>query len=281
MQVKTRKGKIDGNHIIYHYIQKNLVPRNDSFSKELIERLIVDLSIWLPVEYYREMPLLFPYALRDQECRKNRSRSGLEEWGSANEMGFFRDDNTLIKGVVKPLSIKSRIVKEYDGSKPGDGFTACHIWRTVVAEGQRIPSCCSFMTYSFIPNLVWLPKQVAKFTDRDGSYAQLVLEKISCMLYTGIRTDDIIRKLWSMLPEPDVKINVDVDSLNFFEINRDLLQDRRERLKKEIENIIELAGSRKESKVHIKCSRYVPSLITVEQPSHIKNWLNQIRNLVI
>ena len=42
------------------------------------------------------------------------------------------------------------------------------------------------MLNSFVPNLVWLPVQISKLTDREGSYAQRFLQAISCQIYKNI-----------------------------------------------------------------------------------------------
>jgi hypothetical protein len=70
------------------------------FSKELIEHLLVDLSIWIPRNFYTKLPVILPYVVRDNSCRIKTS-SGHDEWGSANSRGYLRDDNTLLKGIVR------------------------------------------------------------------------------------------------------------------------------------------------------------------------------------
>ena len=42
-------------------------------------------------------------------------------------------------------------------------------------------------TYSFVPNLVWLPTQVAKLTDREGSFAQAYLQALSSKIYNRLQ----------------------------------------------------------------------------------------------
>lgn len=43
----------------------------------------------------------------------------------------------------------------------GNGFVASHVWRKLTNNGSASQHP---LTYSFIPNLVWLPTQVAKLT---------------------------------------------------------------------------------------------------------------------
>ena len=47
--MRRRPRRVSGHNVIYHYLQKVVIPRDDAFSRELISRLIVDLSIWLPL----------------------------------------------------------------------------------------------------------------------------------------------------------------------------------------------------------------------------------------
>jgi hypothetical protein len=42
------------------------------------------------------------------------------------------------------------------------------------------------LTYSFLPNLVWLPSQLAKLSDREGSFVQ-TLAAVSRRIYRGVK----------------------------------------------------------------------------------------------
>jgi hypothetical protein len=108
--------KADGENILYHYIQKNMLGSDNEFSKRLVKRLITDLSIWLPVNVYKKCPILLPYVIRDLACRRN-SKGREEAWGSPNEKGFFRDDNTLIKAVPRSFQIESQTLDGYRNKK--------------------------------------------------------------------------------------------------------------------------------------------------------------------
>ena len=69
-------------------------------------QLVVSLGIWLDPRVYRELPLLVPYAVRDPHSREK--STGLPDaWGSPNEHGYFRDDNSLVKGVPRALHVAS------------------------------------------------------------------------------------------------------------------------------------------------------------------------------
>ena len=184
---------VNGENIIYHYIQKTLLTdsENDDFNKELVERLIIDLSIWIPKGVYQQIPILLPFVIRDASCRKKRPETGKHEWGFANSEGYLRDDNSLIKGIIKPLLVDGRKVKEYNNKKLGKGFVASHIWRELQNDETSLASTLP-MTNSFIPNLVWLPKQISKLTDREGSYAPKILKTLSYKIYSAVKTPDSV-----------------------------------------------------------------------------------------
>ena len=100
--------KVDGNHVLYHFLQKGLLQEDVWLFQMLTARLVASLGIWLPVKLYSKMPLLTPHAVRDSTSRKDIKAGRPEAWGSPNSDGYFRDDNSLIKGIPAALLIESR-----------------------------------------------------------------------------------------------------------------------------------------------------------------------------
>jgi hypothetical protein len=195
----------------------------------LTARLVASLGIWLPVKLYSKMPLLTPYAVRDNTCRKDVKAGRPEAWGSPNSEGYFRDDNSLIKGIPTALAIESRF-SEYKGARMGNGFVASHVWRTTTNGGSapRHP-----LTNSFVPNLVWLPTQVAKLSDREGSFVQTYLQAISRKIYrsaaVSIHQESIVAEAWALLSDPSgipLQGLPRVEDLNFFEYTEDFFISR-------------------------------------------------------
>jgi len=168
----------------------------------LFERLLIDLSIWIPPSFCKKLPIILPYVVRDPSCRVKRE-TGEDEWGSANEHGFLRDDNTLIKGLVRSFDIRSPTVRSYDGFRLGRGFVASHIWRNVRIKGTHMISSRHHKLNSFVPNLAWLPIQISKLTDREGSLPQRLLQAISHKIYREISLPREILNLWEYLPFPE------------------------------------------------------------------------------
>jgi hypothetical protein len=59
-----------------------------------------------------------------------------------------------------------------------------------------------------VPNLVWLPKQVAKLTDREGSFSQIYLQALSTKIYREVSVSPnlqpFVEKAWSRLSIPQI-----------------------------------------------------------------------------
>lgn len=276
----------DGDNIIYHYIQKTLLSGNnpDAFTRTLIERLLVDLSIWFPPEVYRQIPVLLPYVIRDASCRKKGS-DGSDEWGTANEQGFLRDDNSLVKAIVKSFVISGNSIKEYDRKKLANGFVASHIWRRLNPECGEGLASTRVQTNSFIPNLVWLPRQISKLTDREGSFAQQLLQSLSRQIYAGQSSTEFKQRIWDMLPETEVELErpINLARLNYFDISAEWVERRKQRLIDEMECIRRCVERGEISEKKVKSSAYLPSLLAKlapEQAPALLEWLDaNIREL--
>lgn len=259
--MKKIKKTVNGENILYHYIQKNILGEGElsEFQKKLIEHFIIDLSIWIPTNLFKINPVLLPFVVRDASCRKKNPKTGKHEWGAANEQGFLRDDNSLIKGIFKTCLIQSPEIKQYDNHYLGNGFVACHIWREINHTSSLASTLPS--TNSFVPNLVWLPKQISKLTDREKSYAQQLLQSISYQLYHSTNNDEYTQKIWEYLPNPEkIDCRVDFSKLNFFNITDDWVQKRIKKLDNELENILNTVNCKTTTLKSVKCSTYLPSL---------------------
>ncbi len=256
---------INGENILYHYIQKTLISdrENDAFTKELIEKLVVDLSIWIPKEVYQQIPILLPYVVRDASCRIKQVSTGKHEWGFANSEGFLRDDNSLIKGIIKPFVVDSKKIKQYNNKKLDKGFVASHIWRELQNGETKLASTLA-ITNSFIPNLVWLPKQISKLTDREGGHAQKILKTLSYKIYFEDNPHNVTNaNIWSYLDNPNLNTKTFVDSskLNYFKIPQAWINKKKKDLNAEIERIINTLKSNIPDNKKVKCSSYLRTLI--------------------
>lgn len=234
----TRKlQSVDGNHILYHYLQKDLFESDIWLFQMLSSKLVASLGIWLHPEYYKELPVLLPYVVRDSSCRKSVNKLK-EEWGAPDELGFLRDDNSLIKGLVKSLCVESKSQNLYHGKKLGNGFVASHVWRRLnqSSVGANLASKDPLLN-SFVPNLVWLPSQVSKLTDREGTFTQLYLQALSVKLYRHINLpndlSDYVENIWNMLelptgiPEHGLP---NIEDLSFFSFDKGFVNARKEKI---------------------------------------------------
>jgi hypothetical protein len=224
-----RAKTIDGNDLLYHFFQKTLVEEDADQFHALTARLVVSLGVWLPPEAYRRYPLLVPYAVRDPKCRGDKRRGLPDEWGAPDSTGLFRDDNSLIKGIPRSLTVVNPANRLVHGRKLGTSFVAAHVWRKLV-DGSAAPH--NALTYSFLPNLVWLPSQLAKLSDREGSFVQTLLQAISRRIYRDVELNSGVSEFaeaaWSLLPERNASglVLPDVSRLNFFAFDELWLQRR-------------------------------------------------------
>ena len=150
------------------------------------------MAIWLPLEVYQHIPVLMPWVVRDPQCRGSKNKNIPDQWASPNEDGYLRDDNSLVKSLTRSLSVRGPKGSHLNGSRMGSEFVASHIWRKVDADrlASRIP-----LLNTFVPNLVWLPSQIAKLSDIEGGIVQQTLQAISRGIYSNVESTAIYSRL--------------------------------------------------------------------------------------
>jgi hypothetical protein len=164
--------------------------------------VILRTGIWLPQDVYETWPVMLPWSVRDLSCR---SAGGTREelWSSPDPRGYCLDDNSFIKGTARSLTVTAPAGHPLDGAKMAGGFTAAHIWREV---GQSVLASRIPLLYSFAPNLVWLPAEVAKLTDYEGQPYQRAAQQLSVALFRdaavapGLRA--VAEEAWEMIGAP-------------------------------------------------------------------------------
>ncbi len=240
---------INGDDALYHYFKDAVAAKEPDI--ELVKGLILNLSIWLPPKVYQRLPILLPFAIRDPKCRKSANRP--EEWGSCDKNGYFRDDNTLIKAIPRGFRIAGSN-RFYQNKNMANGFVASHIWRKLNNTDELASH--NPLTNTFVPNLVWLPRQIAKLTDREGSFAQTYVQALSIEIYKKVellpQRANFVHNVWLMLQQPKIiEKGVDIQKLNYFKIGD---QD----VEKLIENVLNKIDLLKEKtpKKKFYCSRY-------------------------
>ena len=217
---RSAKSKLEGNDLLYHFFQKTLLESDEEQFRLVTTRLVASLAVWLPPEAYQRYPLLVPYAVRDPTCRGNTRRGIPDAWGSPDKAAQFRDDNSLVKGIPRSLPVHSGLTPFVNGRRLGTSFVASHVWRKLIPSGDapRVR-----VTYSFLPNLVWLPSQVSKLSDREDGFVQTLLQAMSLRIYWGVpltpKLRQFVEPIWQTLPkrpEADQIAIPDPRDLNYF-----------------------------------------------------------------
>ena len=208
---------VHGDDLLYRFFQEALRSEPELFAA-VPQMLVRTLAIWMPLETYKEWPVLLPWVVRDPRCRGNARKGVADEWSAPDERGYLRDDNSLVKSLPRALQVRGPRGSHVHGARMGSEFVASHIWREVCAErlASRIP-----LLNSFLPNLVWLPGQIAKLSDREGGVIQQTLQATAWGIYRNAPVTAHLRPVaeeaWSLIPEPEVSVgDVDLASLNWF-----------------------------------------------------------------
>lgn len=270
---------VDGSNVLYHYLQKDLLTSDIWLFQMLTARLIVGLGVWLPPALYAQLPVLLPFAVRDSSCRGDPRRGIPDEWGSPNQEGYFRDDNSLVKSIPKSLTVAASGNSLYRGARIGKGFVAAHVWRES-SDGGSLASRHP-LTYSFVPNVVWLPAQVAKLTDREGSFVQGYLQAISHKVYGSYPVEpafrQVVEEIWDRLPIPNgipAQGLPKPEDLNYFELSDRFIALRQSNIRVVTDAIDRLLdGGAPEGKVI--SSRYTEGLSAISP-----NTLTRLRALL-
>lgn len=214
---------LDGRGVMYHYLEKELQQRDVFMFQMLAARLISDLGIWIHPTAYQQLPIVLPHVIRDQTSRAR--SGGMEKWGAPTSSGLLRDDNSLVKEAIKSLPIDSPVDRSFYRNRRigrASGWVAAHVWqlRTDGSRASHHPD-----TNSFVPNLVWLPQDVARLTDRPGSFVQQFTQALSASIYGSVPLHPMLQKevdrAWDSLSIPDAsaiprQALPPVSQLNFF-----------------------------------------------------------------
>lgn len=170
-------------------------------SESEVVELVLRFAVWLPVETFTKAPWLAPFAVRKVRIREEPNAPGEKRdlWGLPDSEGYFTDDNSLIKSVVLRKSLIPT-TNAYGNSRLTAGLVCCHIWPHTTA---------SPLLFSFIPNLVWLPKSLAPYSDghlaRPPHVAHQVLQRVSLYRYFEHETEvasDRVSLAWAQLEAP-------------------------------------------------------------------------------
>jgi hypothetical protein len=231
--------KVDGDHLIYRLLME-ILKLPAAISDPVIDLMLEKMSVWFAPEVYQQMPVLLPWVVRDSKCRKP-----VDQWASPDAKGFLRDDNSLVKGIPRSLLIRGPKGSPLNGLKMGNSFVACHIWQTVAgnALATRDPQL-----NSFVPNLVWLPTQVAKLSDHDGGAVQNGLKRMSVRIYGSLSVQAHVAPAaaaaWAKLTAPSGMCGVNLSNVHFFDNPPKFLETREAILNKTSEFVGAVAAGK-------------------------------------
>ena len=167
-----------------------------------IVELALRYAIWPSISTYRDAPWLAPFAIRRVRIRTEPNAPGLKRdlWGLPTKNGYFTDDNSLLKSLALRRSLSPN-KNPYGNSTITRGLVCCHIWSGTTT---------SPLLFSFVPNLVWLPKSLAAYSDAHSlSEAHPVhhaLKQVSRERYGLIHSNSRVAKAWQFLEPPPVQL---------------------------------------------------------------------------
>lgn len=252
---------VHGDDLLYRFFLDVLATQPELFAK--VPKLMLEsMAIWLPLDVYYEWPVLLPWVVRDPRCRGNLATGRPDEWGSPDKGGYLRDDNSLIKAIPRGLSVRTPKAGRLRGARMGTKFVAAHVWRVV--NHSQLASTLPLLN-SFVPNLVWLPSQVAKLTDREGGVVQTTLQSMAFAIYRDApvapHLQDVVSAAWAMIPEP-TQLATPLSDLNWFESSDQFFATRRTRLQSVVAGL-EMIAAGMPITTDVITSRYTVGLPSV------------------
>jgi hypothetical protein len=251
---------IHGDDLIYRFL-RDLFTDEKSFG-DVARTLLAATAIWFPPSVYRVLPVLVPFVVRDPTCRGGKGQP--DQWSSPDASGFLRDDNSAIKNIPRALPILAPAQKHLNGRRMATEFVASHVWRVPV-DGGALASRRPLLN-SFVPNLVWLPSQIAKLTDLEGSTVQRTLQEMAWVRYRHCPVDphleEVVEEAWALLPTPATTLAHDFATWNYFVPSDSFVKSRQARVRSVLEAVQKvLAGDELTTKVI--SSRYTEGLPAV------------------
>jgi len=167
-------------------------------SPSRLVELALRFAIWPSISTYHDTPWLAPFAIWRIRIRLEPNAPGSKRdlWGLPTADGYFTDDNSLIKS----LALRRPLLPEknpYGKSVISRGLVCCHIWSGTTT---------SPLLFSFVPNLVWLPKSLATFSDAHSNAEphpiHNALKMVSTERYGLVHTNSRVARAWQLLDPP-------------------------------------------------------------------------------
>jgi hypothetical protein len=179
-----------------------------------IVKIALKFAIWPSVSTYENSPWLAPFAIRRARIRTEVNAPGHKRdlWGLPTELGYFADDNSLIKSFPLKRTL-TPATNPYGHDRITKGLVCCHIWPATTT---------SPLLFSFVPNLVWLPKSLANFSDAhlagEPHPVHYALRKASLDRYGTSHPNERVAQAWELL---EFKENIQLGQYECTEIADD------------------------------------------------------------
>jgi len=189
---------MDADAVFLDSIQEMGYSNPTEIDENTLVELALRFAIWPSIATYKSAPWLAPFAIRRIRNRTEVNAPGLKRdlWGLPTEEGYFADDNSLIKSTALNRSL-SPDSNPYGNAKISRGLVCCHIWAGTTSEP---------LLFSFVPNLVWLPKSLASYSDAHHAGTphaiHFALMQVSGERYGRDHTNPRVTKAWSLLSSP-------------------------------------------------------------------------------
>lgn len=197
-QKNVKSNAVDADVVFTKYLKSNFDALLESLQDDDIVNLILKFGIWMSIDSYKNAPWIARYAIRTVRPRIDNRFPGEKRdlWGTPSVEGYFTDDNSLIKSSYKNMRVVGRN-NPYGESFITSGLVCCHVWPHTTKDAQL---------FSFIPNLIWIPKSLSRYTDVLGNKPihkiHYILQSCSITRFksTQVRTGlDDARSAWSKL----------------------------------------------------------------------------------
>lgn len=154
---------MDADAVLWAELHERGITDLDALSDDEVVELALRYAVWIPVDTYVRAPWLAPYAVRKIRIRTDDRAPGEKRdlWGMPDEAGYFTDDNSLIKAVFKNRAVRPAS-SPYESGRFRKGMVCCHVWAGTTTDP---------LLFSFVPNLVWMPRSLAPYSDNHHSGA--------------------------------------------------------------------------------------------------------------
>lgn len=160
-QKNAKSKEVDADVVFTKYLKSNFDKPLETLKDDEIVNLILKFGIWMSIDSYKKAPWIARYAIRTLRPRIDNRFLGEKRdlWGTPSVEGYFTDDNSLIKGSYKRMRVIGKH-NPYGESIITSGLVCCHVWPSTTKDPQL---------FSFIPNLIWVPKSLSRYTDVLGN----------------------------------------------------------------------------------------------------------------